>query len=143
MATRAMEQGAAATSLHGRLAPLGAGLLIAALVTDVLYWRTVQVQWETFSIWLITGGLLLAALSGLALVVDLATRRDRRISGWRFALFAAAAVLSILNAFVHSRDGYTAVVPSGLALSAAVTVILALVGIGGWDVLRPVPARKG
>ena len=128
------------TSLHGRLAPLGAGLLIAAFVTDLLYWRTVQVQWETFSVWLITAGLLLAALSGLALVADLGLQRGRRISGWRFALFAAAAVLSILNAFVHSRDGYTAVVPSGLALSAAVTVLLVLAGIGGWDVLRPAPA---
>ncbi len=142
MSARAMEPRATGVSLHGRLAPLGAGLLIAAFFTDLLYWRTVQVQWETFSVWLITGGLLLAALSALALVADVLLRRDLQISAPRFALFAAAAVLSILNVFVHSRDGYTAVVPSGLALSAAVALILAVVGIGGWDVLRPASMGK-
>lgn len=134
--------GSASASIHGRLAPLGAGLLIAALVTDVLYWRTVQVQWETFSIWLITGGLVVAALCGLALIVDVVLRRDRRISGWRFAVFTAAALLSIVNAFVHSRDGYTAVVPSGITLSAVVTLLLVVVGIGGWGVLRPASATE-
>jgi uncharacterized membrane protein len=33
-------------------------------------------------------------------------------------------LLSLLNAFVHSRDGYTAVVPTGLTLSALVVAIL-------------------
>ena len=115
---------------------------MAAFVTDVLYWRTVEVQWETFSIWLITGGLLLAAVAGLALIADLSRRGGRRISTWRFAVFMAAALLSILNAFVHSRDGYTAVAPSGIALSATVTVLLVLAGIGGWEVLRPAVAGE-
>lgn len=124
-------------SWHGRIVPLGAALLIAAFVTDWLYWKTVQVQWETFSAWLITGGLVLAALAALALVADLLLRRDRPISPPRFLLLAAAAVLSILNAFVHSRDGYTAVAPSGIALSAVVAMLLVLAGIGGWEVLKP------
>jgi uncharacterized membrane protein len=34
--------------------------------------------------------------------------------------------LAVINAFVHSRDGYTAVVPSGLMLSASVVVVLLL-----------------
>jgi uncharacterized membrane protein len=35
-------------------------------------------------------------------------------------------VLSVINACVHSRDGYTAVVPTGLMLSALVIVVLLL-----------------
>jgi uncharacterized membrane protein len=31
-----------------------------------------------------------------------------------------------MNAFVHSRDGYTAVVPTGLMLSGLVIVVLLL-----------------
>jgi uncharacterized membrane protein len=40
--------------------------------------------------------------------------------------YALAVLLSLTNAFVHSRDGYTAVVPTGLALSALVVVVLLL-----------------
>ena len=34
---------------HAPLVASGATLLIAALVTDVLYWRTALTQWENFS----------------------------------------------------------------------------------------------
>jgi uncharacterized membrane protein len=51
-------------------------------------------------------------------------------------------LLSLLNAFVHSRDGYTAVVPQGLCLSAIVTVLLLVIGWRGWSLaaLRPTPS---
>jgi uncharacterized membrane protein len=35
-------------------------------------------------------------------------------------------LLSLISAFVHSRDGYTAVVPTGLMLSGLVIVVLLL-----------------
>jgi uncharacterized membrane protein len=114
---------------HAPLVASGATLFIAALVTDVLYWRTALTQWENFSIWLITGGLLLAAVAGLALLLDL-------------ALLTVAALLSVLNAFIHSRDGYTAVVPQGLALSAIVAVLLLAAGWRGWS-LCAVRLRSG
>ena len=119
--------------MHAILVPLGAALLVAALVTDVLYAKTVSTQWETFSIWLITAGLMVAAVAAVALVVDLVSRRTRRIAWGRFALLAAVVVLSTVNAFVHSRDGYTAVVPTGIWLSAIVAVLLVLGGWGGWS----------
>jgi uncharacterized membrane protein len=40
--------------------------------------------------------------------------------------YAVAVLLSLMNAFVHSRDGYTAVVPTGLMLSGLVIVVLLL-----------------
>jgi uncharacterized membrane protein len=40
--------------------------------------------------------------------------------------YALAVLLSVINAFVHSRDGYTAVVPTGLMLSGLVVVVLLL-----------------
>jgi uncharacterized membrane protein len=42
-----------------------------------------------------------------------------------------AVVLSLVNAFVHSRDGYTAVVPTGLMLSGLVFVVLSLTALIG------------
>lgn len=121
------------TLLHPRLIAPAAALLIATFATDLLYWRTVLPQWETFSIWLLTGGLILAGLAGLAFVLDIGLRRVRAIDWWRFAVLAAAALLSLLNAFIHSRDSYTAVVPEGLWLSAIVTLLLVAVGWRGWS----------
>jgi uncharacterized membrane protein len=90
-------------------------------------------QWETFSIWLLTAGLILAALAGLALLLDVLLHRAGAIAWWRFAALTAAALLSFLNAFIHSRDGYTSVVPEGLVLSVIVTLILLAIGWRGWS----------
>ena len=122
---------------HARVIPVGAGLLAAALVTDLLYCRTLNAQWETFSVWLLTAGLLVAAVSGVALLFDVVLHRVTRLSWPRFSALTAAALLSLLNAFIHSRDGYTAVASSGLALSAAVTLILVFVGRRGWSLSDP------
>lgn len=124
--------------LHPRLIAPSAALLIAAMATDLLYWRTLLFQWNNFSIWLITAGLVLAGLAGLSLLLDVARRRIGAMAWGRFAGFTVAALLSLLNAFVHSRDAYTAVVPDGLELSALVTVILLVLGWRGWS-LRAEP----
>jgi len=130
--------------MHPRLIAPGAALLIAALATDVVYWRTLLAQWDNFSIWLIAAGLVLAGAAAFALVVDMALGRIGPIAWGRFAGFALAALLSLLNAFVHSRDAYTAVVPNGLQLSALVAVILLVLGWRGWSlqaVPRPYPSK--
>ena len=119
---------------HPRLIGPGATLLIAALATDLAYANSLLFQWENFSIWLITGGLLLATLAGLALILDIMLHRITGIDWLRFSGFTAVALLSVLNALVHSRDGYTAVVPQGLALSALVCAILMVLGWRGWNV---------
>ena len=129
--------------LHPGLIGSGATLLMATLVTDFLYWRTTLFQWNNFSGWLLTGGLVLAALAGIALVIDLLLKRVTQIAWLRFAGIAAAALLSLLNAFVHSRDAYTAVIPEGITLSAVVTVLLLLIGVGGWSLqARRAPALQ-
>jgi uncharacterized membrane protein len=120
--------------LHPRLIGAGAVLLIAVLASDVAYEKTLLFQWDNVSIWLLTGGLLLAAFAALALILDVASHRIKKIDWLRFSGFAAAALLSLLNALVHSRDAYTAVVPDGLELSLLVSVILVIVGRHGWSV---------
>lgn len=121
---------------HPGLVSCGACLLIAAFVSDVLYWKTLLFQWNNFSGWLLAAGLLMAALAALAFVLDLILGRVRAVAWPRFLGLAAAVLLSILNIFVHSRDSYTAVVPEGITLSALVTVLLIVVGIGGWNLAR-------
>ena len=119
--------------LHPYLVAPGAALLMAAFVTDLIYLRTLSIMWETFSDWLLTAVLILAALAGLALLLDVLLGRIGRIAWLPLAGLTAAALLSLLNAFVHSRDGYTAVVPEGIVLSGVVTVLLLAAGWRGWD----------
>jgi uncharacterized membrane protein len=57
--------------LHPRFIGLGAALLIAAFGTDLAYANSLLFQWENFSIWLLTGGLVLAAIAGLTLILDI------------------------------------------------------------------------
>lgn len=117
--------------LHPGLVGAGSTLLIAAFASDLLYWQTSLFQYDNVSGWLLAGGLALALLAAIAFVIDLARRSVGRVAWRRFAGLAVAALLALLNAFVHSRDAYTAVMPEGITLSAVVTVILLVVGLSG------------
>jgi uncharacterized membrane protein len=106
--------------------------LLGAFVTDVLYVEIVSHLWETCSIWLLTAGMIVTLFAGIAVLVDLVVRRRSFRPAWLLAC-AIGALLSLVNAFIHSRDGYTAVVPSGLTLSAIVTVLILYMGWNGWN----------
>jgi uncharacterized membrane protein len=104
-----------------------AAYFAGALVTDLVYLQMPDVLWERFSIWLIAAGLIMAGFAAIAYVIDLAGGRQIDRPAWpRVTGYALAVLLSVINAFVHSRDGYTAVVPTGLMLSGIVVVVLLL-----------------
>lgn len=122
--------------LYATLVQFPAVCFVGTLLTDLAYWRTDLYLWETFSVWLLTAGCVLAGITGIVGLVEFI--RDRRARAWRWAwpqalLSLIAALLSVVNAFVHSRDGYTAVVPDGITLSAIVVVLMAVVVWMGWN----------
>jgi uncharacterized membrane protein len=111
--------------IHKILVAFSAAYFTGAFVTDLVYWQMPDVVWERFSIWLITAGLAMAGLAVVAYVIELAGGRPMDRPVWLGVVgYTLAVLLSLTNAFVHSRDGYTAVVPSGLLLSATVIVVL-------------------
>jgi uncharacterized membrane protein len=113
--------------IHRMLVSFSAAYFTGALITDVVYWQMPDVLWERFSIWLIVAGLVMAGFGIVAYAVDLAAGRGIDRPAWPRAVgYALAVLLSLINAFVHSRDGYTAVVPTGLMLSGLVVAILIL-----------------
>src|ERR1700746_996005 len=77
-------------TLHPMLVPFPVAYFAAALVTDLAYWRTAEVMWERFSVWLIAGGLVMAALVAVAAIIDLAFRKQ--MTDWPRALGFALAV---------------------------------------------------
>jgi uncharacterized membrane protein len=144
MATRNSRVDDGPRLLHPGLIAAGAALLIGALVTDIFYSQTADMQWANFSVWLITAGLILALLAGIALVLDLVLGRAGAISWVHLVALAGAAVLSLINVFIHSRDAWTSVVSQGLMLSVVVAICLIVVGWNGWSVAAVrVPAKGG
>ncbi|MEI6001958.1 DUF2231 domain-containing protein [Paraburkholderia bengalensis] len=117
--------------VHAFLVPFPFVCFVGTLLTDLAYWKTNDVMWEIFSDWLLLGGLVMAAFAVLAGLVDfLGNRRVRtmRIARLHVTGNVLAMILAVVNAFVHSRDGYTAIVPTGLTLSFLVVLLLSVTG---------------
>lgn len=113
--------------LHAILLAFPFPLFLGALLSDLAYWASFQVQWANFSSWLIAGGLLVGAFALLWALVNLfrsGTGRKRRPALY-FIVLLAMWVLGFINAFVHAKDAW-ATMPEGLYLSA-ITTLLALV----------------
>jgi uncharacterized membrane protein len=124
--------------IHPMLVPVPIVCFIGTLITDITYWRTADIMWADFSAWLLTIGLLVSILVVLAGLVDFLG--DRRIRGLRPAWIhvvgnVVALILAIINGFVHTRDGYTSVVPLGLILSVLTVLILVVTGWNGWEMV--------
>ena len=113
--------------IHKMLVSFSAAYFAGAFITDLVYWRIPDVLWGRFSVWLIAAGLVMAGLATVTYAIDLAAGRQIDRPAWpRVVGYAFAVLLSLMNAFIHSRDGYTAVVPTGLMLSGLVIVVLLL-----------------
>ena len=113
------------------LFPIPVVCFVAALLTDLAYAKSAFLMWLNFSEWLIAAGLVFGALAAIVLVVEFFASRAIRAGsvGWaHLALFFAALVVEVFNALVHTRDGWTAVVPAGMTLSI-VGAILALAAV--------------
>jgi len=111
---------------------LAAACFVGGLVTDIVYVEVPDMQWSNFSMWLITAGLVVAAAAAVVGIVELLVTHPARWFGTGWALpvgAAAASIVSVFNAFVHSRDAYQSVVPTGLTLSVVVVLVLLLIPV--------------
>jgi len=78
----------------------------------------------------------MAGVAIIVFVIDFIGGKQIRTLAWPHAVgYPLAVLLSLINAFVHSRDGYTAVVPTGLTLSGLVVVILLFASWVGWALI--------
>lgn len=124
--------------IHPMLVPFPIACFVGTLITDLAYAATYDLLWSTFSIWLLTAGLIMALFAAIAGLIDFLSNPQIRAlrPAWIHVVGNTVAVLlSLINAFIHSRDGYTAVVPLGLILSAIVVTILLVTGWMGWDMV--------
>ncbi|MDN4632080.1 DUF2231 domain-containing protein [Sphingomonas sp. PsM26] len=114
--------------IHTLLAAFPLAFFTAAFLTDLTYVNTAEMQWANFSVWLITGGLIMGGFAALAGIVDFVRnrRRVRRAPRpWFHSVLNVAVLgLALVNAFVHSRDAWTSVMPTGIILSGIVAVLV-------------------
>ena len=84
----------AANPLHTILAAYPIAFFTGAMVTDLVYAQTYEMQWANFSVWMIAAGLVMAGLAGVAGIVDavrVTHTRDLR-EGTLYRLLAALGI---------------------------------------------------
>lgn len=122
--------------LHAMLLAGTVPLFLGALLSDIAYYNSFQIQWANFAAWLIAGGLLFA---GLALLFALGNLIGAQRKAGRpvlyFLLLLVTWVIGLINAFEHAKDAW-AVMPTGLVLSAVVAVLALITAWLGLSNLR-------
>ena len=116
--------------LYSALLPMPILCFLGALITDIVDWSAPDMRWLDFSSWLLLAGLVSGGIAGVVLVIEM-IRAGRGRTGAltaHFLLLLAAWVVAVFNSFVHARDGWTAVVPTGISLSIAGAVLGLLAG---------------
>lgn len=125
--------------IHPILVALPITTLVGALVTDLIYWRTVDPFWAQSSYWLLWAGIVTAVLAALTGIIDFFSigRVRRHGAGWIHAgLNTLVLVLSILNLWLRNDNNVeTAILPWGLVISAVVTVLLMISGWYGGELI--------
>lgn len=120
--------------LHAMLVPFPIVCFTGAMLTDITYSNSPQVQWANFSQWLLAVGLIMGVLAAIFGLIDfLAAGRARPRIGWfHLAGNAIVLILALFNNLVHARDGWTGVVPTGLTLSVITFLLMLVTGFLGW-----------
>ena len=124
--------------IHPLLVPLPIGFWVGAFLTDIAYVIWPWASWAYFSSWLIAAGIgtaILAAIFGFIDFFGEPRIRQIRKAWYHMIGNLIAVVLSVVNLFVHNRDGALAVVPLGITLSGIVVLLLLFNGWKGGELV--------
>lgn len=127
--------------LHAVLLASTIPLFLGALLSDVAYARSEEIQWSNFASWLIVGGMVFCGCALLWAVVEL-FRGDRRAGQaiTYVGLVLATFVFGFVNALIHAKDAW-AIMPEGLILSVIVAALAISATWVGFSSLRAGAAK--
>jgi uncharacterized membrane protein len=124
--------------LHPMLIPFPIAAFVGTFVTDLVFAFSGDPFWARMSFYLLSAGLVMAALAALAGFTDFFGDRLIREhkAAWHHMLGNVVVVLlQIANWLIRSEPGNTDILPGGLLISAAVAVILVYTGWRGWELV--------
>jgi len=124
--------------IHPMLVSVPIVCFIGALLTDITYAVSAEMMWANFSAWLLVVGFIIGVLAALAGLIDFLGGRGIRTLGAAWLHLTGNLIVLILaffNVLIHSRDAWTSVVPTGLALSIITVLILPVTGWLGWTMV--------
>ncbi len=123
--------------LHPLHAVLLAGMLplfVGALLSDIAYSRSYEIQWTNFASWLIAGALVFCGFALLWAVVDLLRVDQRGRRSWLYvSLLLVTFLLGFVGALIHAKDAWASM-PEGLIVSmivALLAVVATWIGFSG------------
>ncbi len=122
--------------VHPMLVPFPITFLVSALLTDIVYWRTLDDFWAQASFWLIAAGLVTGLLAGLVGAIDYLTiqrARERTAGKIHAAGNITAVVLAAVNLALRWGDREAPILWTGLLLSLAIAAILTVTGWFGGE----------
>lgn len=122
--------------LHATLLSGTVPLFLGALLSDIAYYRSYQIQWSNFSSWLIAGGLIFCGLAILFALANLLRADHKKGRPLLYLLLLLATwVLGFFNALEHAKDAWETM-PLGLVLSAIVSLLACIAAWVGLTSLR-------
>ena len=114
-------------SVHAFLQSFPIACFTLTVFTDLAYIQTLNLLFLHFSEWLLLAGIVFGTLALIVRFVDYLVRRRR--PSWLAVLGSVVVlILAAVNSFVHTADGWTAVMPYGLALSIITVLAMAVTG---------------
>src|SRR5690606_2799737 len=114
-----------APSIHPVHAVFIAGtipLFAGALLSDIAYFRTYEIQWQNFASWLIAGGLVMAGVALVFAFAGLAPARRTPARVLYLVVLAVTWIIGFFNALHHARDAWASM-PAGLVMSVIITLL--------------------
>ena len=115
------------SGIYRALAAFPIATFSLTVVTDLAYVQTSNLLWLHFSEWLLFAGLVIGVPAAIYLGILYLAGRVRP-PGLHALFGIVALILAVLNSFIHTADGWTAVMPYGLATSIATVAAMILAG---------------
>lgn len=124
--------------IHPMLITLPIGFWMGTLLADIGFWWIGADGWATAALWLLGSAIITAAVAATTGLIDfLGDQRIRALSdAWQHAIGNALAVLvSLFSFYWRYRYGPTAVLPTGLILSAVTIAVILFTGWKGGELV--------
>ncbi|MCA1245210.1 DUF2231 domain-containing protein [Massilia sp. MS-15] len=110
-------------TLHTILLAGTVPLFLGALLSDIAYYQSYQIQWSNFASWLLAGAELFGGLALLFALVNLVRSPRKGGRPLHYVLLLLATwVVGLIASFQHAKDAW-AVMPAGLLLTIVATVL--------------------